>query len=239
MRFYVVKNFALKKINFNIYYKSERKMGNIISYLINSKTQKSKMQTRHSEIKDGILIKFDVLDLDENGHYNVPEDVKYLGPYCFDDGHYNKRLKSITIHNGVERIGVMAFCGTGLRSLKIPSSVKYIGRKMCLWCNDLQKVEFEGEIELINDGAFQGCDSLSEVVIKEGTKKIGVNAFSSCKNLKKIVLPDSVEKICNFAFSDCSNLTEVNIPKNINQVECNSFYECPAEKLFSSSSCLK
>lgn len=74
-----------------------------------------------------------------------------------------KRLKSLTIEDGVTAIGEWAFTGCGkLASITIPKSVTRIGQY-----------------------AFENCKSLTEIAIPEGID-LDESVFAGCKNLKKI-----------------------------------------------------
>ena len=73
------------------------------------------------------------------------------------------RLTSVTIPEGVETIGPYAFCWSGLREVKLPSTLKYI-----------------------EEGAFEGCQALGSAILPMSIRKIGPWAFNGCKNLKEI-----------------------------------------------------
>lgn len=59
-----------------------------------------------------------------------------------------KKLKEITMPDGVKNIGDEAFSGcTSLKSITIPSSVISIGSRAFSSCYSLDSVEFKGSIE--------------------------------------------------------------------------------------------
>ena len=96
-------------------------------------------------------------------------------------------LESVTIPEGVKKIGFCAFAGCrSLKTISIPGSVAEIGRN-----------------------AFRDCSSLESVFISEGVKKIGFVAFTGCRSLKTISIPGSVAEINRYAFDGCPSLARV------------------------------
>lgn len=103
-----------------------------------------------------------------------------------------KRSGTVTIPNGVKRIGAKAAygCGyvydsgtgsydttTGITAVTIPSSVAEIGEQ-----------------------AFYGCSALKTVTVPSGVKSIGNQAFYNCLGLTAVVLPESVVTFGNKVF---------------------------------------
>lgn len=96
-----------------------------------------------------------------------------------------EKLRIIDFNDQLSTIGTNAFLGTGLRIIRIPSSVK-----------------------TIENGAFSYCDQLEKVVIP-GNTKIKSECFSDCDQLREVSLGKDVELIGGFNFSDCSNLESI------------------------------
>ncbi len=90
-----------------------------------------------------------------------------------------------------------------IKSIEIPSSVKYI-------C----------------DNAFSHCSSLCEIIIPSGVKTIGNAVFYNCTNLASIKIPDSVTNIGESAFAECKNITSLEIPRGITNIGKQTFYNC-------------
>ena len=97
-----------------------------------------------------------------------------------------ENLTSIEIPNSITSIGEIAFAYTGLVSVVIPSSVKYI-----------------------SSSTFYSCNKLESVVISNGVNIIGSMAFEGCKSLTSITIPSSVTVLCEQSFSRCNALIEI------------------------------
>ena len=106
-------------------------------------------------------------------------------------------LTSITIPNGVTRIGFCAFYDcVNLESINIPNSVTTIG-----------------------DAAFFDCESLKSIIIPNGVTNIGMHTFYLCKSLSSVIIPDSVTSIGLWAFLNCESLTSITIPKSVTSID--------------------
>lgn len=135
----------------------------------------------------------------------IPATINDLPVIEIGDNAFRKyrELTSITIPDGVERIGDAAFLNCNLTSINIPNSVTKIGTS-----------------------AFYGCSSLTSLEIPSGVQEIGECAFMSCSSLESIKLPEKMYKIDRHAFYGCSSLTSINIPSNVKRIEYGAFSNC-------------
>ena len=160
-------------------------------------------------------------------------------------------LTSITISEGVVRIGKLAFANCPrLTSITIPKTVTQIesGRV------DIGENVYRGHL-------FTNCPSLTSIVVEEGNPRyksiqsgngiidkttntliagdqtisipedvinIGEYAFAECKALTSITIPNSVKSIGNWAFAFCPSLSSVNIPNNVTSIGESAFRNCDA-----------
>lgn len=93
---------------------------------------------------------------------------------------------SLTLNEGLKRIGRGAFEGCLFRSAYIPST-----------------------LETIESFAFNECSNLTSVTISEGVCALNECCFGSCKALSEITLPSSVTNLERAIFQDCYSLTNV------------------------------
>lgn len=122
-------------------------------------------------------------------------------------------------------IGDMAFSGTKLESLVIPSNVARIGFGAFASCDALASVKFLGnpkcdgytfrdcrELETVDlgtavtvsDGQFAGCDKLYSVSNTSKLQAIESRAFFNCVNLESFLFANSITKIGDAAFMHTS-----------------------------------
>lgn len=148
----------------------------------------------------------------------------------------------------VQRIGVYAFAGSGVREIELPESVVHIGEGAFYECasltnigmpplvNYISKKTFYGcgslaEITLprclfIDDWAFYGCGSLTNVVIPQGVLSVGNYAFYGCEALQSVMMQPGLIGIQTGAFAECYNLQYVHIPDTVCEIWSDAFARC-------------
>ena len=105
-------------------------------------------------------------------------------------------IDSFSILDGVTYIRETAFADNKkITNIRIPESVKRIGKY-----------------------AFSRCTALTSVTIFAEVTKLEVSTFADCKELKKVELPVSLEEIKEWAFIHCENLECITIPKNVKSI---------------------
>lgn len=118
----------------------------------------------------------------------------------------------------------------GIKSIKIPNSIKFIEGSAFSGCQDLKSINIPDSVMLIGNYAFHTCNSLSSVNIGNGVVKISDHAFYDCNSLTNITIPDSVEEIQNRAFSFCTSLTNITLGKGIKGISYDIFDGCRSLK---------
>ena len=96
-----------------------------------------------------------------------------------------KSLKHFDIPETVTDIGIAAFCGSGIKEIRIPEGVT-----------------------VINQSTFSACPDLERVYLPKSLTRIGEYAFMNCTNLKEIIIPENVTEIGMYSFSKCTSLSE-------------------------------
>lgn len=103
---------------------------------------------------DGVLFNKDLTKLiiypigRHDIEYNIPVNTEVIGEFAFSGC---SDLQNITIPNTVTYIDDYAFNYTGLTSLRIPASVKYIGNGAIDWCDNLKEMYIEKGVEEIKN----------------------------------------------------------------------------------------
>lgn len=157
-------------------------------------------------------------------YINIPSElnghpVTGLGAYSFtgepfssDLYKFNRKIRSVTIPEGVTSIGGHAFeeC-FDLENVTIPQSVTSIGSVAFLGCHKIKTLSLGENIETIGGGAFFRCSSLSNITIPEKVTKIEAGSsglpsfygtFAYCSGLKYIILPAGL-KYFEARLDDC------------------------------------
>ena len=116
--------------------------------------------------------------------FDICGDYWLYGPILF---RYEKNagrniaddVETLVIPNGVGFIaGDGMFCNMkNLREIKLPGSLKSIGRGAFKWDKGLTHIDFPESLKYIGEFAFLWCSSLSNIVIPENVERIGRNAF--------------------------------------------------------------
>ena len=128
----------------------------------------------------------------------------------------------------------MAFFSTGLTSIVIPASVKFIGagaftwNALFRWGSRLASITVDDrntEYSSIDGVLFNKDKTIliqypadkdnKTYVIPSSVTVIEENSFYGCNNLEKIIIPTSVITIGASAFDDCISLKTVLISRNI------------------------
>ena len=189
--------------------------------------------------------------------FTIPTQVEEKGMTFrvteIDDAAFRncRTLTSITIPEGIVRIGKLAFAEcSSLTSITIPKTVTQIesGRV------DIGDNYYYGHL-------FTNCPSLTSIVVEAGNPKykttqngngiidkttntliacdqttsipkgvtcIGSFAFASCDALTSITIPDSVTSIRDYAFASCYALTSITIPNSVTSIGDEAFRGCGA-----------
>ena len=140
----------------------------------------------------------------------IPGSVTSIGSYAF---YGCSGLKSVTIQDGVTSIGDDAFRGSGLTSIKIPSSVKRINTGAFAGTPILTKQK-NYNLKYVEKWLVSCKTSASTAKIQAGTVGIADSGFYNCASLTSITIPDSVTSIGYEAFSGCSKLNSITVAGN-------------------------
>jgi hypothetical protein len=105
----------------------------------------------------------------------IKRGTEWISDGCF---YGCKSLHGVTLEPGskLQHIEKHAFSSSGLKSIRIPSSLEYIGER-----------------------CFYLCGSLSEIIFEGGVKEIGADAYCNCP-LKSVRIPREVK--LNYKFPD-------------------------------------
>eukprot|EP00986_Skeletonema_menzelii_P017202 scaffold18235_cov80-Skeletonema_menzelii.AAC.1 len=141
-------------------------------------------------------------------HVRIDESVDEIEEDVF---RYCRHLLQVDTHDGIRRVGAMAFLHcTSLRRINLTSAVE-IGQSAFYDCENLESVEFGDRLETIGYGAFSGCTTLKHLKLPT-IITIRVRAFCDCTRLINIELSERLETIEAVAFLNCERLQRIAIP---------------------------
>ncbi|HFD1815272.1 TPA: leucine-rich repeat domain-containing protein [Enterococcus hirae] len=117
-----------------------------------------------------------------------------------------------------------AFANITFKSIKLPDSIKYIGKE-AFRESDVKELVLPENLEVIDDRAFQYANNLEGTLeIPENVRYIGQYAFQS-NYLTSIVFPESIEIIEDgaFLYSELENIEFKGNGKNLRKIGVDAF----------------
>lgn len=140
---------------------------------------------------------------------------------------YTGKDNSIRIPDSIKSIGRRAFSDcNSLQQITISNSVKNIEKEAFLLCGNLQNIIIPNSVISIGEKAFSHCKSLRQIVIPESTTKIEWGSFDGCESLQQISIPNTITCIGDYAFSWCRSLRQITIPNSVTVIGKNAFDGC-------------
>lgn len=98
---------------------------------------------------------------------------------------------------------------SGLRSIKIPSTVREIGARTFSECWNLTNVTFESGVTMVGDNAFSNCISLASITFPKTLSRLGVGCFHGCVSLKDVYFKGNAPRLAIPNVSDKSPFGEM------------------------------
>ncbi len=129
-----------------------------------------------------------------------------------------KKGDSFAVPEGVEEIGIAAFCQTSLKEISFPKSVTTLDRHSVSSNPAITSIDLSGtSVDYIGDMAFSYCEALTEIKFPDTLLEIGGASFAGCTAMTEITFPDSLLAIGQNAFA-ATGLTEVTIPASVTDI---------------------
>lgn len=141
-------------------------------------------------------IYIDGVSLDSLSTLTIPEGVERIGIRAF--GRLMK-LKQVNLPNSLREIGCSAFCGSSVEIITFPSNLRLIGQA-AFRATNLTRVVIPDSVTQIGQCAFMECD-IADLTLGKGLTNINFNTFAS-NHIGVLIIPDSIKIIGTSAFSE-------------------------------------
>lgn len=135
------------------------------------------------------------------------EGLVIIGGFVYKYKGTIKENTDVCIPDGVIGLADAAFAHqSGLRSIRLPNSLEYIGNNAFRDCTALTEISIPDRVTRIGDTSFINCSGLKSIIIPSSVISIGDLAFHGCQALKHVYMSDSIEIIDKHAFDGCKSL---------------------------------
>ena len=163
----------------------------------------------------------------------LPNEVKVIGAYAFEG---QKKIKNLTLSNGLTTLDNASLVGTSINSLSIPKSVNSISTSTFVNLNVNVTIAADNQKYMVLDNMFivekdgnrliTVSKDLETYNIPTTIQTIGRMAFYYKRNLKSIIIPNSVKVIEGLVFDYCANLQKIEIQSSVESIGSNAFSRC-------------
>ncbi|CAJ1967564.1 unnamed protein product [Cylindrotheca closterium] len=147
-------------------------------------------------------------------HLVVASNVNTIEAFAFCQCH---NLVSVEFYEGLEVISEFAFgyC-TSLQKIKLPNSMRVVGRNVFTRCTQLQTVELNEGLLMLRDGVFSFCLGLKRLRIPSTVVEMERELLFSCSSLETLELPpkNTLRSIEAQALCGCTMLKSLALPSS-------------------------
>ena len=177
-------------------------------------------------------------DKDVTGDVSISSSVTYsFKAEATEDGMHTEKV--ILYVTGIEN-GAFSYC-KGMTSIRIPSSIKYIGGDIFYGCTNLNTLYISsikswvssqtGSYSTIYGPSFSHIyvsgEEIKDLVIPNTIKGIPCGTFAGWAGIRSVSIPASVTSIDGFAFAHCTGLTgSLTIPNSVTSIGEGAFSGC-------------
>lgn len=152
------------------------------------------------------------------------------GITCIESGLFTDcKCTSIKIPSSVKKIGREAFSNTHIKTIALPE-IEEIETETFNNCKKLEIVVLPNSVTKIGYAVFANCKKLKHVVWPANFKKIPDSTFLKCSSMEEFIIPQKVTDIGSCAFQNCDNLKEIIIPSNVQSISGRAFEGCSSLK---------
>ena len=121
-------------------------------------------------------------------------------------------LESITIPSTLTSIGTGAFAGNNFTEIpEFPSGVTKMEYYTFAACNELVDIKIPDSVKIIGKEVFRGCVGLKTVDLNKVESFVGGWSFWECTSLESVVFGADFKAFNGADFQDCSSLSKITV----------------------------
>ena len=157
--------------------------------------------------------------------FTLSENVKHIGQQVFS-GCTN--LKDIQLPAGLKTLGYQSLAGTAIEQVVLPATITTMADEVFKQCRNLRQATFaEGFVLALPKLTFWNCQSLEKVNLQGTMVDILEGAFQGCSKLTAFAIPEGIINLGSKVFKDCSSLATVTLPATLDVIGRECFKGCP------------
>ena len=159
----------------------------------------------------------------------IPNTVTYIGTGAF---RLTKNLVNINLPNSVAYIGDQGFFRSGIKKIKLPSSLKTINFQLFTSCLSLEEIIIPSSITEITNSAFSNCIKLNNIDTSQNDNFVFENNCLYTKDYKTLIavtgdvnsisINELTENILSSAMYGMGNIKDIYIPASVKSIGKNS-----------------
>lgn len=120
-----------------------------------------------------------------------------------------EQIKTISVWDGITRIGDYAFCGcSSVETISLPNTLEVVGAYAFSGCSSAKSIYIPDSVTAIDEYSFNGCSSATALHLSKAMTAIPEYAFYGCKGLTSLVVPAGIKSIATCGL-DCDNLSRI------------------------------
>ena len=163
----------------------------------------------------------------------IPSSVKSIGSYAFRNSGIFKNSKTGVVYAGDWVVDYTENLGS---SIELQAGTVGIANYAFYNCKVLEAIKIPNSVKTIGRAAFYDCATLSQVTLPEDLQVIEEFTFYRCKSLQLFELPSMLTYIGRSAFYKCGSASTMKdkdtendvfkIPSDVKYIGDNAFYSC-------------
>lgn len=175
----------------------------------------------------------------------VPETVTEVKDYAF---YGCSSIRSVTLHEGVKKIGKFAFADCGNLKYNEYDNAYYLGNDQNPYLaliytktTEITACAIHSNTKVIASKAFYGCGQLSSITIPSGMQSVNSNAFGNCGKLTRVNYEGTIAGWCDILvdgsganplsngadlYVGSNRVTNLSIPNTVTELSAYAFDGC-------------